>query len=112
MLKHRGTVAEATGSCICIVKDGILITPTLANGILVSITRDTVLQMARMLNIPVEDARCGNRSCLRAMKRFCVARRWKENRSKTILTRRIGLPSMHIWYRINKYGMKSFVHFS
>jgi len=55
MLNRKGTVAEATGSCIFIVKDGRLITPTLSDSILASITRNTVIQMAGMLGISVEE---------------------------------------------------------
>ncbi len=55
MLNHQGTVAEATGSCIFLVQDGRLITPSLADSILASITRDTVIQMAGMLGIPLEE---------------------------------------------------------
>ncbi|MDD3921853.1 MAG: aminotransferase class IV, partial [Eubacteriales bacterium] len=55
LLNHKGTVAEATGSCVFLVKDGVLLTPTLHDSILASITRDTVLQMATAMGIPVQE---------------------------------------------------------
>ena len=55
LLNHRGTVAEATGSCVFLAKDGALVTPALSDSILKSITRDTVLQMAGELGIPARE---------------------------------------------------------
>lgn len=55
LLNNKGTVAEATGSCVFLVKDGVLITPMLSDSILKSITRDTVLQMAGELGIPLRE---------------------------------------------------------
>ncbi len=43
LLTANGTVAEAPGACLFIVRDGRLITPDVADGILESITRDTLL---------------------------------------------------------------------
>jgi branched-chain amino acid aminotransferase len=55
LLNRRGTVAEATGSCIFIVKDGKLATPALSDSILNSVTRDTVIRMANAMCIPLEE---------------------------------------------------------
>lgn len=46
-LNHLGYVAEGTGSCFFMVKGGKLITPSLESSILESITRDTIIQLAR-----------------------------------------------------------------
>lgn len=46
-LNDLGYVAEGTGSCFFMVKDNILITPKLTDSILDSITRNTVIQIAR-----------------------------------------------------------------
>lgn len=46
-LNNRGTIAEGPGSCLFLVKDKLLITPLTTDSILESITRDTVIKIAR-----------------------------------------------------------------
>ena len=58
MLNRLGEVAESAWSCIVIVRDGTLITPDLNSDVLESITRDTLLRLAReRLGIPVAERR-------------------------------------------------------
>jgi branched-chain amino acid aminotransferase len=58
MLNRLGEVAESAWTCIFIVRDGTLITPDLNSDLLESITRDTVLRLAReRLGIPVVERR-------------------------------------------------------
>jgi len=45
-LNQEGTVSEGPGSCVFIVKDGVLITPPLTASILDSITRSTIIDIA------------------------------------------------------------------
>lgn len=52
-LNEFGKVAEGPGSCFFIVKDGAIITPQLTDSVLESITRDTVIKLAKAKNIPV-----------------------------------------------------------
>jgi branched-chain amino acid aminotransferase len=47
LLTAAGTVAEAPGACLFMVRHGRLITPDVADGILESITRDTLISAAR-----------------------------------------------------------------
>ena len=47
LLTESGHVAEGPGSCLFMVRDGVLLTPGVTSGILESITRDTVLRLAR-----------------------------------------------------------------
>lgn len=54
-LNDAGKVAEGPGSCLFIVSKGRLITPKLTNGVLESITRDTIIQLAKSQGIPVEE---------------------------------------------------------
>lgn len=55
-LNNQGYVAEGTGSCFFMVKNGKLITPALTESILNSITRDTIIKIARNeLNMEVEE---------------------------------------------------------
>lgn len=54
LLTPQGKVAEGPGMCLMLVRDGKLITPSVTSGILESITRDTVMQIAReKLNLAV-----------------------------------------------------------
>ena len=55
MMNSRGKVAEGSGMNIFLVKDGELITPDITQDILEGITRDSVLQIARKLQIPVHE---------------------------------------------------------
>lgn len=52
-LNEVGKVAEGPGSCFFMVRDGVLITPQLTDSVLESITRDTIIQLAKKNNIPV-----------------------------------------------------------
>lgn len=45
-LNESGKVAEGPGSCFFMVKNGMVITPTLTESVLESITRDTVIKLA------------------------------------------------------------------
>lgn len=53
LLNPQGKVAEAPGACVMMVKNGKLITPDAASGILESITRDALMIMARDMGIEV-----------------------------------------------------------
>lgn len=52
-LNKEGRVSEGPGSCFFMVKDGVLITPKLTESVLESITRDTLIKLARSMNIDV-----------------------------------------------------------
>ena len=53
LLDHNENVSEAPGENIFIVRDGQLVTPSLASSALEGITRDTVIKIARDLDIDV-----------------------------------------------------------
>jgi branched-chain amino acid aminotransferase len=55
LLNTGGTVAEATGENIFVVKDGVLSTPPLSSGALEGITRDSVMTIARDLGYEVRE---------------------------------------------------------
>ncbi|MGH3244277.1 MAG: branched-chain-amino-acid transaminase [Spirillospora sp.] len=46
LLNQRGTVSEAPGSCVIMVRDGRLVTPPATSGVLEGITVDTVARLA------------------------------------------------------------------
>ena len=54
-LNENGKVAEGPGSCFFMVKDGMLITPQLTDSVLESITRDTIIKIAKYMDIPVKE---------------------------------------------------------
>ncbi len=56
LLDDEGFIAEGSGECFFIVRDGILITPPNDNS-LESITQDTVLKLANDFGLPVERRR-------------------------------------------------------
>lgn len=55
MLNHEGYVAECTGDNIFIFKDGVLKTPHPSQGLLMGITRNTVMDLARQAGIEVRE---------------------------------------------------------
>lgn len=51
-MNSQGKVAEGPGSCLFIIRDGVLITPPCTASVLESITRDTIMEIAKnVLNI-------------------------------------------------------------
>jgi branched-chain amino acid aminotransferase len=55
LLNTQGYVAECTGENVFIVRDGVLVTPTLASGALAGITRDSIMTIARDLGYDVRE---------------------------------------------------------
>ncbi|HEV2439812.1 MAG TPA: branched-chain amino acid transaminase [bacterium] len=56
MLNERSKVSEGPGACFMMIRGGRLVTPPITANILESITRTTVLELARdVLRIPVEE---------------------------------------------------------
>ena len=54
-LNEFGKVAEGPGSCFFIIKNKKVITPTLTDAVLESITRDTVIHIAKQLGYEVQE---------------------------------------------------------
>lgn len=52
-LNEAGKVAEGPGSCFFMVVNGTLITPMLTDSVLESITRDTIIKLAKISGFPV-----------------------------------------------------------
>lgn len=53
LLNNQGNAAEGSGSCLFIVRDGVLITPQITDSVLESITRDTVIKLGLELGLKV-----------------------------------------------------------
>ncbi|HWB72408.1 MAG TPA: branched-chain amino acid transaminase [Egibacteraceae bacterium] len=56
LLNEHGRVAEGSGENVFLVKDGVLLTPPLSEGVLRGITRDAVIRFARDLEIPFRES--------------------------------------------------------
>ena len=54
-LNEFGKVSEGPGSCFFMVKDDRLITPSLTDAVLESITRDSIIQLSKSLGYKVEE---------------------------------------------------------
>jgi branched-chain amino acid aminotransferase len=59
ILTEDGKVSETPGACVLIVRDGVLITPPVTDGILESVTRETVLRLAREAGMTVQERSVG-----------------------------------------------------
>ena len=55
LLDHQGFVAEGSGENIFIVRNGNILTPSLAAPILRGVTRDSVIELARNLGFTVNE---------------------------------------------------------
>ncbi len=56
LLDSRGFVSEGSGENIFVIKEGVIYTPPVSAGILRGITRDSVIKIARSLNIELIEA--------------------------------------------------------
>ncbi len=56
LLGESGLVAEGSGENIFVVRQGVLKTPPLSDGVLPGITRDSIIQLARYHGIEVQEA--------------------------------------------------------
>jgi branched-chain amino acid aminotransferase len=59
LLNDDGTVSEGPGGCLFLMRDGTFITSDVTSGILESITRGTILEMAGPLGIAMEERSVG-----------------------------------------------------
>jgi branched-chain amino acid aminotransferase len=55
LLNRNGTLSEAPTSCFFLVKSGRLVTPSLSDDVLASITRQVVCELAGEMNLAVEE---------------------------------------------------------
>ena len=55
-LNNQGGIAEGPGSCLFIIRDGVLVTPSITESVLESITRETIMFIAKdILRLKVEE---------------------------------------------------------
>ena len=59
LLNEDGTVSEGPGGCLFVMRDGVFITPDVTSGILESVTRRTMLEMAGSIGVKTVERRLG-----------------------------------------------------
>jgi len=59
LLNENGTVSEGPGGCLFVMRDGIFITPDVTSGILESVTRRTILEMAGSVGVETTERALG-----------------------------------------------------
>jgi branched-chain amino acid aminotransferase len=90
LLDSHGWVAEASGENIFIVRHGKLMTPSLSSPILEGITRDTVLTLARDMDLTVEERTFGRDELYLAEEVFLTGTAAEITPVREIDDRRIG----------------------
>lgn len=55
MLNSEGNVTEATAANLFLIREGVLLTPSLDQGVLEGVTRNTILKLAREMGIPARE---------------------------------------------------------
>ncbi len=55
MLNNRGKISEGQGMCIFMVRNGVVVTPSVTSDILESITRDTVIVLLKEMGIEIQE---------------------------------------------------------
>jgi branched-chain amino acid aminotransferase len=71
LLNSQGFLSEATGENLYIVREGEIVTPPLAAGVLPGITRETVIKIANDLGIPVRESFLTRADAYLAEEMFC-----------------------------------------
>ena len=78
MLTQEGKLSEASGACVFMLRGGKLITPDLSSDILESITRETVIELARgKLGLTVEERRIDRSEIAAADEMFACGSGWE-----------------------------------
>jgi len=77
LLNSRGKVAEGPGMCFFMVRDGVIVTPTITNDILESITRTTVLELAAEAGLPSAERDIDRSELVAADEAFFCGTAWE-----------------------------------
>jgi branched-chain amino acid aminotransferase len=77
LLNDRHQVSEGAGACVALIRDGVLVTPTLTSDVLAGITRHTVLRIARDCGIPVEEREVSRTELYLADELFFMGTSWE-----------------------------------
>ena len=102
-LNENGKVSEAPGSCIFLVKNEKLITPALTDSVLDSITRDTVIQLAKSEGIEVEERSIDHTELYTADEAFLCGSAMEVSPVRSI--DRFDIPKQDVTMKIQKHYM-------
>ncbi len=72
ILVKDGLVTEGTSSNVCLVKDGIIITPSLSDHLLAGVTRAVVLELVRKHSIMIDEREVREEELTRAEEIFLI----------------------------------------
>ena len=89
VLIQTGFVSEGAGENIFMVKNGSLITPPLSSSILDGITRDSVMKIAKDLNIDCIERRITRKSFISPMSYFSLELLQKLPQSEVLIESRL-----------------------
>jgi branched-chain amino acid aminotransferase len=92
LLNENGMVAEGSGENIFIVKNGLIATPPLSDGILAGLTRDSVITIARDLGYEVQERSIARTELYAADEVFVTGTAAEVTPINSVDNRRIGLP--------------------
>ena len=90
VLSESGQVTEGSAMNLFLIKNGTLVTPSATDDILVGITRNTVIELARELGIPVKERSVDRTELYIADEVFCCGTGAQIVHAKSIDNRVIG----------------------
>ena len=77
LLNTRGKLAEGPAMCCFLVRDGHVLTPSLSNDLLESITRLTVIELCREMGLPVAEGDVDRSAIYAADEAFVCGTAWE-----------------------------------
>ncbi|MER0478959.1 branched-chain amino acid transaminase [Streptomyces sp. Edi2] len=77
LLNERGKVSEGPGACVALVRDGVVITPSITSGVLESVTRESAITLLREADITVEEREVDRTELYLADEVFFLGTAWE-----------------------------------
>jgi branched-chain amino acid aminotransferase len=77
LLNDRHQVSEGPGACIALVRDGVVVTPSLTSGVLESVTRATALTLLSELGVPTVEREVDRTELYLADELFFMGTAWE-----------------------------------
>ena len=77
MLNERHKVSEGPGACVALVRDGVVVTPSLTSGVLESLTRASLLELLCDRAVPVEEREVDRTELYLADEVFFMGTAWE-----------------------------------
>jgi branched-chain amino acid aminotransferase len=77
LLNDRHQVSEGPGACIALVRDGVVVTPSLTSGVLESVTRASALTLLGELGVPAIEREVDRTELYLADELFFMGTAWE-----------------------------------